>query len=159
MPTNISDYITYYEATKSMQAIKHGIPNHPNNEQIKNMIDLANNIFEPLRKALEGYPIFIASFFRSYDLNEKIGGADGSQHMANKGAAFDLDNDGKDKPNNLEIFEYIRDHLEFDQLINEFPDENGKPSWVHCSYNKGNNRGQVLKAIKVGRLTKYIDIS
>ena len=86
-----------------------------------------------------------------------IGGAENSQHMALNGAAMDLDGDVFKDPNNYEMFCFIRDYLDFDQLIWEFgSDEN--PEWVHVSYNHGQNRRQVLKAIKKGSLTKYVEI-
>jgi len=153
--SRISDHITYKEATNSYTAKRKGIENKPNDLQLRNMRLLAEVIFEPLRKALGGSPIYIASFFRSEKLNEEIGGADNSQHMANEGAAIDLDNDGYEGvPNNKEIFDYIKDNLPFDQLIYEFgTDEN--PGWVHVSYNIGNNRNQILRAKKVNDKTIY----
>ena len=57
---------------------------------------------------------------------------------------------------NKELFMYIKDHLEFDQLIGEFPDNVGEYSWVHCSYKKEGNRGEVLIAYKDdNNKTKY----
>jgi hypothetical protein len=51
---------------------------------------------------------------------------------------------------------YIKDHLEFDQLIGEFPDNVGEYAWVHCSYKKEGNRGEVLIAYKDdNNKTKY----
>lgn len=144
----ISDHITHKEATNSYTAKRKGIENNPNHCQLRNMRLLAEAIFEPLRKALGNKPIYIASFFRSEELNKEIGGAVNSQHMANDGAAMDIDNDGyKDVPINKEIFDYIKDNLPFDQLIYEFGDENN-PDWVHVSYNTGNNRNQILLAKK-----------
>ena len=94
------------------------------------------------------------SCFRSAELNKRIGGAKSSQHCANKGAAFDLDDTYRHKTNS-EMFDYIKDNLTFDQLIWEFgTDEN--PNWVHVSYNEGNNRGQILKACKINGKTKYL---
>lgn len=153
----ISPHLTYAEATRSHTAIRYGLNNTPGPAQLENMKEWALNIFEPTRAALGGYPIHLASFFRCYDLNELIGGAIGSQHLCIKGAAGDMDNDLQtDGPSNLAIFYYILENLEFDQLIYEFGDDRG-PAWVHASYNKMHNRRQVLRAIKVANLTKYID--
>lgn len=141
----ISKNITYQEGIKSVTAVKNKIDNTPDKDQLANMKVLANKVFEPLRSGLGDKPINIAIFFRSPELNKAVGGSKGSQHM--EGKAMDIDNDiYKKGPTNKQIFEYIKDNLEFDQLINEFPDEQGNPSWVHVSYNKGNNRKQILVA-------------
>jgi hypothetical protein len=144
---NISKHITYQESVKSVVAIKFGIDNIPNELQLKNMIELAKNVFEPLRAGLGGYPLIITSFFRSAKLNKTVGGAYNSQHKAIDGAAMDIDNDRtKDGPSNVAIFNYIKDNLEFDQLIWEYGD-NDRPDWVHVSFNLNNNRRQLLRCI------------
>lgn len=142
---NISEHITYNEAVKSFTALKYGIENIPNEYQLKNMILLAEAIFEPLR-AFFNKPIAVTSFFRSKALNSKLKGSRNSQHMANNGAAIDLDADLYGGLTNKEIFFYIKNNLVFDQLIAEFPDETDNPSWVHVSYKDKNNRKQVLVA-------------
>jgi len=55
---------------------------------------------------------------------------------------------------NAQIFNYIKDNLEFDQLIWEFGTEDN-PAWVHVSLSKRNNRNQILRAYKVDGKTKY----
>ena len=62
------------------------------------------------------------------------------------------------KASNADFFNYIKDKLEFDQLIWEFGDDEN-PAWVHVSYNLGKNRMRVLKAIKENGITKYINIT
>ena len=57
-------------------------------------------------------------------------------------------------PSRAQFFNYIKDHLEFDQLIWEFGDEYN-PAWVHVSYSLGNNRMRILKAVKENGKTKY----
>lgn len=149
----ISKHISYKEATNSYTAKKENIDNIPNDQQLESMKALAENIFEPLREAINT-PIYIASFFRSNALNLKIGGAYGSQHT--KGEAFDLDADRYGHTTNKKIFDYIKDNLEFDQLIWEYG-TNSNPNWVHVSYKKVNNRKQILKAVKENGKTKYIN--
>jgi hypothetical protein len=139
----ISEHITYEEATKSYTALKYGIDNIPNEDQLKNMILLAEAVFEPLRTFI-GVPIGITSFFRSKALNSKLKGSRTSQHMANNGAAIDLDASIYGRITNLDIFYYIKENLEFDQLIAEHPDEEGNPAWIHVSYKEKNNRKQVF---------------
>ena len=140
---NISKHITYSEATSSYLALKYGIINIPNEFQLKNMILLAEAIFEPLR-AFVGRPIAVTSFFRSKALNSKLKGSRTSQHMANNGAAMDLDADVYGYITNKDIFDYIRENLDFDQLIAEYPDDKGNPAWVHVSYKEKGNRKQVF---------------
>lgn len=144
----LSEHITLNEAVRSYTAIKNHLDNKPNDKQVERMIQVAVNIFEPLRSGLGDRPIRIPSFFRCNELNSLIGGATNSQHMALNGAAIDLDNDGSGTgPNNTEIFDYILNNIEFDQLIWEYGTEL-KPDWVHVSYNEGKNRGQVLRCDK-----------
>jgi len=133
----------------SYTAVKKGLLNEPNEAQIENLRILCENVLQPLRDALG--PIYISSGFRSVELNTAIGGSSSSQHCALKGAASDIDM-GK---RNAEVFNYIKDHLVWDQMIWEFGDDEN-PSWVHVSYNEGHNRKQILKAIKQGGKTKYI---
>ena len=140
----ISPNITWAEAIRSDTAKRAGINNYFNIEQLARMTLLAGKVFEPLRLHFN-VPIFISSFFRNHDVNELIGGAFNSQHMANNGAAMDLDAEVYGGVTNKQLFEYIKDNLEFDQLIWEFGND-GEPDWVHVSYNEGHNRKEILKA-------------
>jgi hypothetical protein len=128
----ISEHISYDEAVLSPTAIRNGIDNMPNEQQLHNMKELADNIFEPLRK-MYGKPIKINSFFRSAKLNKLVGGSPTSQHA--KGQAIDIT--GGNKVENKKLFELAKS-LEFDQLINEYDF-----SWVHISYST-KNRKQIL---------------
>jgi hypothetical protein len=86
----------------------------------------------------------VSSGYRSAELNTAIGGSKRSQHV--EGRALDLDADVYGRCTNAQIFRYIKDNLEFDQLIWEFGDEDN-PDWVHVSYvYDGNNRKRCLKA-------------
>jgi len=145
----LSKNFTLQEMVHSYTAVKKGLLNEPNEAQIENLRILCENVLQPLRDALG--PIYISSGFRSVELNTAIGGSSSSQHCALKGAASDIDM-GK---RNAEVFNYIKDHLVWDQMIWEFGDDEN-PSWVHVSYNEGHNRKQILKAIKQGGKTKYI---
>ena len=148
----LSKNLSLKEVVKSNTAIRRGIDNTPNKEQLKNLELIADNIFQPLRDELG--VIYVSSGFRCKDLNIALGGSRSSQHC--KGEALDLDNDGKNgAASNTEIFNYIKNNLVFDQLIWEFGD-NKKPNWVHVSYtNKEPNRMQILKAYKKDGKTKY----
>lgn len=152
----ISEHISYKEATRSVTALRLGIDNTPNEYQLQNMEIIAKNVFEPLRKAVGG-AIKINSFFRCEDLNKAIGGSSKSQHC--QGRAIDID-DNYGYMSNNDMYKYIKQNLDFDQLIFEFPDEDGNASWIHVSYvDADSNRKRCLKAIKENGKTKYIDIT
>lgn len=147
----ISKNISYKEATLSTTAKRLGIDNTPNAEQFSNMVHVAENVFQPVREHFDT-PIYVSSFYRSEALNKAINGSSSSTHM--KGEAMDLDADVYNKVTNAEIFHYIKDNLEFDQLIWEFG-TNQNPDWVHVSLSKGVNRKQVLVAKRVHGKTVY----
>ena len=135
-----SKHISWKEATGSATAKKLEIDNTPNDEQLNNMQNLAEDLFEPLRERV-GEPILINSFFRCEELNKAISGsATTSQHI--EGCAIDLD---ATKISNCELFYIIKNEFEFDKLIWELGDDNN-PAWIHVSYVKGNNRGLVYQA-------------
>lgn len=147
---NISKYITYKEATYSTTAIKKGIKNDPSPIELESMKLIGTKVFDKVREHYNT-PIAINSFYRSKKLNSIIGGSSTSQHC--KGEALDID-DSLGGVTNKEIFDYIKNNLEFDQLIVEFPID-GKPSWIHVSYKKSGNRKQVLKSILKNNKTIY----
>ena len=147
----VSKYVSYKEVTYSNQANALRIGNVPNAEQLGNLKLVCINIFDKVREHF-GKPIGISSGFRSRELNTRIGGSKSSSHM--EGKALDIDADIHGGINNKEIFDYIRKNCTFDQLIWEFGSENA-PSWVHVSWNKDGNRGQILRAVKSGGRTVY----
>ena len=140
----ISNNITYAEAIHSNTAKRRGIDNTPNPAQVETMKVTAEKIFEPLRKWVGG-PIKVNSFFRSPDLNEAIGGSKTSQHC--KGQAIDID-DVFGYKTNAEMYNWIKENLNFDQMIWEFGTDMN-PNWVHVSYvSDEDNRNRCLKAYK-----------
>ena len=153
MSIYISEYVSYNEVTHSPTALRKNIKNEPNIKQLRRIRLLCIKVFDPLREWVGG-PIKVNSVFRSEKLNRIIGGSSKSQHLANKGAAIDID-DTYGYKSNLEMFYYIKNNIEFDQLIVEFP-INGKPKWLHISYNKDGNRNQILIATKINQRTKYL---
>jgi zinc D-Ala-D-Ala carboxypeptidase len=143
----LSEHLDLSEVTRSDYAKRNGIDNMPNAEHTENLIELANKIFEPIRNHFKK-PIRISSGYRSNLLNIGINGAKNSQHT--KGQALDIDQ--QNKKENKDIFDFIKDNLDFDQLINEFDYD-----WIHVSYNTdGKQRKQILDAIKEKGKTKYI---
>jgi zinc D-Ala-D-Ala carboxypeptidase len=142
----LTAHFTLAEFTRSESAKRHGVSNQPTPEHIQNIKILCERVLEPIR--MKFGPLILSSGYRSKVLNHYIGGSLKSQHC--EGKAADLDMDGVDGVTNKEIFEYIKNELEFDQLINEF-----NYSWIHVSYNLGKNRKQVLDALKVNNKTVY----
>ena len=151
----ISKHISYKEATRSATALRLGIENIPNEYQLQNMEMVAKKVFEPLREAVDA-PIKINSFFRCEELNKAIGGSSKSQHC--QGRAIDID-DIYGHVSNAFMYYYIKDNLDFDQLIWEFGTDDS-PDWVHVSYvDEDSNRKRCLKAYRENGKTKYIDIT
>ena len=147
----ISNHITYAEAIHSNTAKRRGIDNTPSQTQVEAMKLLAEKVFEPLREWVGG-PIKVNSFFRSEALNEAIGGSGTSQHC--KGQAIDID-DVYGRKSNAEMYNWIKDNLDFDQMIWEFGTDM-QPNWVHVSYvSEEKNRNKCLKAYKEHSRTKY----
>ena len=150
----ISKHISYKEGVHSNTATRRGIDNTPNDEQLDNMETIAEEVFEPLRAYVNG-PIKINSFFRCPELNKAIGGSSKSQHC--KGQAIDID-DTFGRMTNAEMYHFIKEHLDFDQMIWEFGDDDN-PDWVHVSYvSPESNRKRCLKAYREDGKTKYMVI-
>ena len=150
----LSKNLSLVEVTKSATAIKHGIANEPTPEHLQSLKDIAENVFQPIRDHFS-MPIAVSSGYRSNALNELIGGSKRSQHS--KGQALDLDADVYGGVTNREIFIYIKENLDYDQLIYEFGTDE-EPAWVHVSYKSQGNRREVLKAYKDNGMTKYMHI-
>jgi len=151
----ISPHLNLAELTRSETAKRNGIDNTPTAEHLENFKLLADKVFEPIREHFKT-PIFISSGYRSKELNELIKGSPTSQHC--KGQAIDIDMDGGNgEVTNRMVFDFIKNKLDFDQLIWEFGTD-FNPDWVHVSYVKGKNRKQKLKAVRSGGKTSYINL-
>jgi hypothetical protein len=149
----LSKNLSLAEVVRSESAKRNGISNNPTKEHLDNLVSIALNVFQPIRDNFL-VPIHISSGYRSAALNASIKGASKtSQHS--KGQALDIDMDGT-KITNKQIFDFIKDNIEFDQLIWEFGTDKN-PDWVHVSYAKGKNRKQILKAVRRNGKTSYIN--
>lgn len=148
---NISKHVSYKEGVRSNTALRLGIENTPGAEQLEKMEIVAKEVFEPLREWVGG-PIKVNSFFRGEKLNKAVGGSTKSQHMS--GQAMDID-DGFGHRSNADMYGFIKENLNFDQMIWEFGDDEN-PDWVHVSFvSKEENRNRCLKAYKEKGKTKY----
>ena len=148
----LSKNLSLAEVMRSETAKRKGISNMPTLEHIENFKLLAENVFQPIREHF-GVPIHISSGYRSKALNTAVGGSLSSQHCS--GEAIDIDMDGT-SVTNAQIFNYIKDNLNFDQMIWEFGTDTN-PDWVHVSYEStGKQRKQILKAVKGAKGTSYL---
>lgn len=147
----ISEHISWREATFSKTANKKEIDNTPSQNVVVQMKKTAKMIFEPLRK-WANEPIRVNSFYRSPELCDVLSGSKRtSQHT--KGEAIDIDAMGE--KTNSDLFHYIKENLNFDQLIWEHGDDEN-PDWIHVSYkNEESNRNRILVAYKEKKRTKY----
>ena len=140
------------EVLVSQTAKRLHISNQPTEDHLNSLKEIATNIFQPLREGL-GVPIYVSSGYRSKELNSAIkGSSKTSQHL--KGQALDLDADVYGRVTNAEIFYYIKENLDFDQMIWEGGTEKN-PNWVHVSFNVGKNRGSLLRMYKVNGKSAY----
>ena len=131
----ISKHITIEEATQSPTALRMGIKNVPNAEELEAMKYVAENLFEPIREWYNA-PIKINSFFRCVALNKAVKGSLTSGHVL--GNSIDIS--GGNKIENKKIFDFIKTSgLNYDQVINEYD-----YTWIHISLKKTGNRKQLL---------------
>ena len=128
------------EFEKSSTATRLGIKNKAGSGEIKNLTDLCYAVLEPVRAKFDE-PIMVTSGYRSEELCVAIKSSKTSQHT--KGQAVDFEIAGV---SNLQLAIWIQNNCDYDQLILEFwkEEEGANSGWVHCSYNEGSNRKQVL---------------
>ena len=132
------------ELAKSQVAERKGIPNNPSGDHIDNLKKLAESVLQPLRNHYES-PVIITSGYRSAELCLAIGSSIESQHA--KGQAADLEIIGV---SNYDTALWIKNNLDFDQLILEFWKGEDEPNsgWIHISYVGKKNRKQSLRAFR-----------
>ena len=148
----LSKNLTLAEAVRSETAKRVGIDNKPTKEHLENLKITAEKLFQPIRDHFDK-PVYVSSMYRSERLNRALKYASKtSLHMT--GQAIDIDMDHT-SISNKEVFDYVKDNLDFDTLIWEFGEDT--PKWVHVAYREGRNRKQILEAYKddITGLTKY----
>tara|TARA_R110002012_G_scaffold186227_2_gene352885 strand:- start:15 stop:476 length:462 start_codon:yes stop_codon:yes gene_type:complete len=139
----LSANFTLSELTKSQMATRHGIPNDPKPDHIDNLKALCINVLQPIRSEFEK-PVMISSGYRSPELCVRIGSSINSQHSKGEAADFEIHS-----VSNKDLALWIKNNLEFDQLILEFHNEAEPNSgWIHCSYSTTENRNQSLIAYR-----------
>lgn len=111
-----------------------GIPNIPDATIKAKLTALVDNVLDPAREWY-GKPIKINSGYRCPKLNAAVGGVPTSQHQ--KGEAADITTGTVAE--NARLYDYIRTHLPYDQLINEYGFK-----WIHVSFRASGNRHQTV---------------
>ena len=148
---NLTKNFTLEELTKSETALRHNMDNSPGQAEVDSLLALAENVLQPVRDHF-ARGVKCNSGYRSLEVNQKVGGSRNSDHI--RGQACDIEIPGIP---NAELAEWIKDNLEYNQLILEFytpgvPDS----GWVHVSYIPEANRNQVLTATKKDGKTVYL---
>lgn len=151
-------YFTFEDMISSATADKLGIDNTPKEEYIKDNIIELIEVLDGVREAWTikcekecwGNPAIIVNCgYRCDALNEAVKGSKTSAHSI--GAAADIE------PKNQRNKEFLRflgqylldNHIPFDQLVNEYPDKNGVPSWIHIGLkNRQGKQRRMVFAIK-----------
>jgi len=147
----LSAHFDLCEFTRSESAKREGVSNMPTVEHLVNIKILCERVLEPIRAKFG--PINISSGYRSAALNHFIGGSLNSDHCKGRAADIDMDGHGSGVTNKM-IFDYIKDNLDYDQLIFELGSKEN-PDWVHVGYRGKDNRKQTLRATKVNGKTTY----
>lgn len=130
-------YFTIKEMCKSSTAKKLNIDNTPSAEIKENLTVLIEECLDPIREKF-GKPIMVTSGYRCPQLNAACGGSPTSAHKL--GQAADIDTS-----DNTKLWDVITSgDFKWTQLINEYPDDDGEPSWIHISYNPGNLKCEKL---------------
>ena len=144
----LSKNFSLRELIRSQTAIRRDIKNAPNQEQLVNLAVLTSTVLQPCRNKFGS--ISSNSGLRVQELNRAIGSGDKSHHVLGQAADFEANS-----VSNAELAEWIQENLVFDQLILEYPGSDPRDGWVHCSFNKLDNRGNVLTAVKEMGKTTY----
>ena len=149
---NLTKNFTLSEMTKSETALRFSMGNHPGETELENLKILCEKVLQPVRDHY-GKGVKVNSGFRHPLVNAKVGGSSRSEHC--KGMAADIEIPGVP---NADLAEWIRDNLNYTQLILEFytpgiPDS----GWVHVSYNQHDLKKQVLTAMSKDGKTQYVD--
>lgn len=137
-------YFSMSELIHSDIAIKYNINNMPDIIHLDNILNLIYYVLQPIR--LKFGTVIVSGGYRSYSLWNKLkqlgyNPAKDSQHL--RGQAADIVVPSR---NLKEVFRWIRDNIEYDQLLYEY---NSKGDvWIHVSFNKGKNRKKAIDNYK-----------
>ena len=137
-----------------MEHTNHRVENRAGPREVEALEALCQNVLQPIRDHF-GAPVHVSSGFRSAALNKIVGGSSKSQHC--KGEAADISVQGVA---NVDVLEFIRDNLPFDQVIAELLDmRDGSAGWIHVSFSKFRQRKQVLSYLGGGRYVNGLEFA
>lgn len=140
-------YFSIAELCRSNTAVRLGIDNSPSEIVRVNLEALVENVLDPLR-AKWGAPIIVTSGYRCPALNKAVGGATSSQHMI--GMAADIHTLSDSRADNMRLLRLLLNSgIVVDQVISENIDAQGRPDWIHVSYNRISNRKSLLTATRL----------
>jgi zinc D-Ala-D-Ala carboxypeptidase len=136
----LSPHFTLGELVKSQLALRRGIANNPPRDAVRCLATLCRQVLEPVREHF-GRPVVVSSGYRSPRLNAAVAGHPRSQHILGQAVDFEV----LGVPN-VEVWDWIRTSLDYDQVILEYHVE-GQPhsGWVHVSFVDGKNRKDALR--------------
>ena len=141
----LSDHFSLIEMTKSQTALRLGLDNNPDPAKVKSLRTLCEQVLEPARRHFDR-PVIINSGYRAEAVNRAIGGKATSQHC--KAEAADIEIPGVD---NRELYQWLTDNCDYDQLILEYYTGDPASGWVHVSYvSHETNRRERLRIDKSG---------
>lgn len=135
----LSEHFSLSEFEHSVTAIRCNIDNSVPSELIPLLRNLCERVLEPLRQHV-GEPVIISSGYRCAELNRRVGGTKGSQHLTGEAADICVNN----TPKLRQWYLWMADNLPYDQLILE---KKGKKCWIHvsCKLDLSQNRQKAFK--------------
>ena len=142
----LTPHFTLGEMLVSQTASRRGLDNTPGPAVIAALRLLCGQLLEPIR-AHFGSPVVVTSGYRSPAVNKACGGSPTSQHVLGEAADFTVPG-----VSNLALAQWMRDKLDYDQLIYEF----GESGWIHVSWRPARRRNQELSAQRTKRGTVYL---
>lgn len=145
----LSVHLSLAQAIKSDTAKKHGLDNTPSTSEKENLKKLGINIYDKIYDNFNGN-VKLTSVFRNEAVNKKVGGSSTSQHRF--GQALDIQ--GTNGITNKQIFKYVKDNLDYHQIIWEYGSKN-EPDWVHVGYKPSGNKKINTRAVRVNGKTQY----
>lgn len=150
----LSKYLSYNQAIKSDTASRNKLDNTPNKSEIENLKHLGLNIYDKIYEKFNG-KVKLTSVFRSEKVNKKVGGSSTSQHRY--GQALDIQ--GTNGVTNKQIFKYVKENLNYHQIIWEYGSAS-EPNWVHVGYKPVGNQKKNTRAIRgANGKTQYINFN
>ena len=120
----LSPHFSYAEMVRT--SIKRD--NTPTRAELVNLVRLCIYILEPARVSY-GKPIYINSGYRSYFVNQAVGGVPNSAHCDGRAADLRVENNEQGKA----LFDILKENPWVDQLLYE---HKGRSRWIHVAWSE-----------------------